>query len=198
MDAAGWDERYAGSERLWSLAPNVFLVDEIADLPPGRALDLAAGEGRNAVWLAEQGWEVTAVDFSAVAADRARDMAAARGVTVEVVVGDVTEWTPPADSFDLVAVFYLHLPPDARRSVLDGARRALRPGGTVLVVGHDLDNLEHGYGGPQDPSILYDPVTIAAELGGLDIVSARRVERAVAVEDGTRTAVDTLVRAVRR
>lgn len=197
MDASGWDTRYAGSERLWSTSPNVFLVEEVAGLPPGRALDLAAGEGRNAVWLAEKGWEVTAVDFSGVAAERTRELAEARGVSIDVLVADVTAWTPPPETFDLVAVLYLHLPESERREVLARCVRSLRPGGTLLVVGHDVDNIEHGYGGPQDPSILYDPDAIAAELAGLTVVSARRAERAVEVDGGTRTALDTVVRAVR-
>ena len=198
MDAGAWDARYAESSRLWSLTPNVFLVPEVRDLAPGRALDLAAGEGRNAVWLAEQGWEVTAADFSAVAADRVRELAAARGVELEVVVADVTTWVPPAETYDLVIVFYLHLPAPALRTVLAGATAALRPGGTILVVGHDVENLTRGYGGPQDVAILYDPEELAAELADLDIVTARRVERTVEVEGGTRVAIDTLVRAVRR
>lgn len=198
MDAGAWDARYADSARLWSLTPNVFLVPEVRDLAPGRALDLAAGEGRNAVWLAEQGWEVTAADFSSVAADRTRELAAARGVDLEVVVADVTTWKPPAETYDLVIIFYLHLPVTARRTVFAGATAALRPGATILVVGHDVENLTRGYGGPQDVAILYDPEELAAELAGLDIVTARRVERTVEVEDGTRVAIDTLVRAVRR
>lgn len=198
MDAADWDTRYAGSERLWSISPNVFLVEEVAGLPPGRALDLAAGEGRNAVWLAEKGWEVTAVDFSGVAAERTRELAEARGVSVDMVVADVTAWTPPPETFDLVVVLYLHLAESDRRNVLARAVRALRPGGTVLVVGHDVENIEHGYGGPQEASILYDPDVISAELDGLAVVTARRAERVVEVEGGIRAALDTVVRAVRR
>ena len=115
MDRNAWDERYAGDELVWSAQPNRFLVAEVETLPPGRALDLACGEGRNAVWLAERGWDVTGVDFSNVGLDKARRLAEARGVSAQWEVADVTEYTPAPESFDLVIVMYLHLPEASRR-----------------------------------------------------------------------------------
>ena len=197
MDSSAWDARYADTELLWTAEPNRFVVQELADLPGGRALDLAAGEGRNAVWLAEQGWRVTAVDFSAVAVGKGRRLAASRGVAVEWLVADLLDYRPRAATFDLVLVAYLHLPPAQRRTVLAAAVDALAPGGLVLVVGHDVSNLTEGVGGPRDPDLLYEPATIAAELAGLRIVRDGRVLRPVSTSDGDRTAVDTLVRAVR-
>ena len=106
MDSNVWDERYAGDDLVWSAEPNRFLVAEVETLPPGRALDLACGEGRNAVWLAERGWDVTGVDFSKVGLDKARRLADARGVSVHWELADVTEYMPAPESFDLVIVMY--------------------------------------------------------------------------------------------
>jgi SAM-dependent methyltransferase len=185
MDADAWDQRYAAAERVWSVEPNVWLAQVARDLPPGRALDLACGEGRNAVWLAERRWRVTAVDFSAVALARGR----AGSEEVEWVEADVRAWAPPVDAFDLVAIVYLHLPPDERRGVLAAARAALAPGGTLAVIGHDVRNLSYGVGGPQEPAILLDPAAVAAELAGLDVERAETVARPTPAGD----ARDTLV-----
>ena len=199
MDRHAWNERYDTAELVWSADPNQFLVAEMAGSPPGRALDLACGEGRNAIWLAEQGWKVTAVDFSAVGLAKGARIAEARGVHVEWVEADVTAWEPPTAAFDLVAVFYLQLVADRRRAALVHAVRALAPGGTLLLVAHDLDNLTRGVGGPQDPDVLYRVEEVADVLAaaGLDVVKAQQVEREVATDEGPRPAIDTLVRAVR-
>jgi SAM-dependent methyltransferase len=194
--AEDWDRRYAATALLWSAEPNRFLASEAADLPPARALDLACGEGRNALWLAERGWRVTAADFSPVALGRARDLAARRAVEVEWVEADVREWRAPAGAFDLAAVLYLQLPREELRSVLDAAARALAPGGTLLVVAHDLANLAEGHGGPQDPAVLTTPEDVAEDLAGLHVERAERVERPVSLPDGgSARALDTLVRA---
>ena len=115
MEREDWDERYAGEELLWRAEPNRFLVSETADLRPGRALDLACGEGRNAIWLAERGWHATGVDFSAAGLAKARRRAAERGVDVEWVEADVREWRPPGP-YDLVIVFYVQLPERSGRA----------------------------------------------------------------------------------
>lgn len=157
MDSRAWDERYASApELVWTAEPNRFVVEEVAGLSPGRAIDLAAGEGRNAVWLAQQGWEVTAVDFSPVAIERGRELARQRNVTVDWHVADVTTYTPPADGFDLVLIAYLHLPAAEIAVVLSHARDAVRAGGIVLVVGHDLANL-CGTGRLQEHPVLPTP-----------------------------------------
>ncbi|MEH0844020.1 class I SAM-dependent methyltransferase [Micromonospora sp. CPCC 205711] len=198
MDSNEWDARYAAStELVWTAVPNRFVVETVADLPPGDALDLAAGEGRNAVWLAERGWRVTAVDFSPVAVARGRELAAGRGVPVRWRVADVTADVPEPDRYDLVLIAYLHLPPAARATALAGARAALRPGGTLVVVGHDRANLVHGVGGPRDPEILLTPEAVTAGLDGLRIARAETVRRPVAVDGSTVDALDTLVVAAR-
>jgi SAM-dependent methyltransferase len=197
MERADWDRRYRGTELVWTAQPNRFVVEELQGLPPGRALDLGSGEGRNAVWLAERGWQVTAVDFSPVALDKARRLAQARGVTVDWVLADLYGYQPEPGAYHLVLVAYLHLSPLERVAVLAGAVAALAPGGTLLVIGHDLANLTQGVGGPQDPAVLYTPEAIVAELDGLTVHRAQRVRRPVDTAPEPGVAVDTLVRATR-
>ena len=200
MDSQQWDERYSGAQFEWSMHPNQFAAAELAGLTPGRALDLAAGEGRNAVWLAERGWSVTAVDFSRVGLEKGRKLGAARGVgdsQVDWVVADLSEYEPAREAFELVLIAYLQVTAALRARVLAGAAAALVPGGTLLVIGHDLANLTEGVGGPQSPDVLYTPEAITAELPGLRIVRAERVRRTVERDGGQATAVDTLVRAER-
>ncbi len=197
MDAHEWDTRYSATDMMWSYEPNVFLVPRVVGLEPGRALDLGCGEGRNALWLASQGWDVTAVDFSQVAVDRGSGWAEQRGLTVDFRVADVIDYRPEPAAFDLVIAFYLQIPHDEVRQVLTHAVEALAPGGTLLVVAHDLDNLEHGYGGPPTADVLYTEDLVTSSIGELEVVEAGRVRRPVLTDHGEETAVDTLVRATR-
>jgi SAM-dependent methyltransferase len=194
MDAAAWNERYAAADLVWSAGPNRTVVEQTAHLEAGTALDLAAGEGRNAVWLAEQGWRVTAVDFSTVALEKARTAAERRGVALEIAVADVTTYRPER-TFDLVLLAYLQLPWPQLQGVLATAAAAVAPGGTLLLVAHDLANLADGVGGPRYPDVLQTPDQVAAALPDLRVERAERVRRAVEVEGETRYAIDTLVRA---
>ena len=199
MDHSAWDARYAGSELVWTAEPNRFLVQETAELPTGRALDLACGEGRNAIWLAERGWRVTGVDFSAVGLEKAGRAARKRRVEVEWICADVLTFTPSAGAYDLVIVFYLQLPADERRAIIRATADRVAPGGTLLLVAHDSANLADGYGGPQTPSVLYTAEDVTGDLdgAGLTIERAERVPRPVATADGERIALDVLVRARR-
>jgi SAM-dependent methyltransferase len=203
MDRQDWDARYRAAELLWGAEPNRRLVRECADLPPGRALDLAAGEGRNAIWLAGRGWRVTALDFSAVALERGRALAAAgppgAADRITWTVADARTAEPVPGGYDLVLVAYLHLPAAGRRAALRHAADGLAPGGTLLVIGHDSTNLTEGVGGPQDPAVLFAPDDVLADLAGagLTTVRAERVHRTVPAPDGHGTAgraVDALVR----
>ena len=197
MDSQEWDERYRASELIWGAGPNRFLVEQVSGLEPGTALDVACGEGRNAIWLAERGWRVVGVDFSAAALEKARALAAERGVVVEWVRSDVVGWEPP-DSYDLVVVMYLHLPTEPRHRVFHRMAAAVASEGTMLVVGHDRSNLTQGHGGPQDPDVLYGPQDVVADVGGLlHITRAERVRRAVSTPEGELTAIDVLVRGIR-
>ncbi|MBW0093635.1 class I SAM-dependent methyltransferase [Pseudonocardia sp. KRD-184] len=168
-----WEERY-GSRGMWSGRPNAQLVAEVADLAPGRALDAGCGEGADAMWLAGQGWRVTAVDFSEVALGRARERSA--GLDVEWRRADLTTWTPEQGAYDLVSAQFLHLP----TLVEMYARLAtgVAPGGTLLLVGHDPTD-DAGPHRPQIPGMFFT----ADEAAGLldprewDVVVAGTRER---------------------
>jgi SAM-dependent methyltransferase len=202
VDAEAWDERYAASDLVWSREPNQYVAGECADLEPGRAVDLAAGEGRNAIWLASRGWQVTAVDFSGVALDKGRLLDPEGRVTWERA--DATSWTSP-EPLDLAVLAYLQLPATQRRQANRAAFGALVPGGTFLLVAHDTSNLAEGTGGPQDERVLMTAEDVLADLDGFayEVVRAGRVTRTVSAADGhggeeQRTAYDCLVRVVRR
>ena len=199
MDSEAWDRRYADRELVWTGQPNRFLVAEAEALPPGRALDVACGEGRNAVWLAERGWQVTGVDFSEVGLEKARGLAKLRGVGARWVAADLLDYTPEPRAFDLVLVFYLQVPAAQRRAIVRGVAEGVAPGGLFVLVGHDSSNLEHGHGGPQNPAVLYTASDVAGDLegSGLEIERAEAVERPVDTPDGERVALDALVRARR-
>lgn len=201
MDAHAWDERYAAATQVWSSAPNEFVAEELAGLPPRRALDLACGEGRNAIWLAQQGWQVTAIDFSPVAVNRGRRLAGDLPITWQV--GDAL--TTELPTVDLVVLAYLQLPADERRVVVQRAFAALAPGGTFLVVAHDSTNLTDGTGGPQDAGVLFTAEDVLADVRGetYDVQRAERASRVVKTDDDhggmrDRTARDAVVRLTRR
>jgi SAM-dependent methyltransferase len=200
MDHKDWNERYAAQELLWGAEPNRFVEEELRDVPPrGRALDLACGEGRNAIWLAKLGWVVTAVDYSEVALERARRLAAGQHVDVEWVQADVTSFAPTADAFQLVIVAYLQLPEAERRAVLAHAAAALGRGGILFMVGHARLNLTQGVGGPRQPEVLWEPAEIRQEVTGLGLTvrRAEHVRRLVETAEGVKDAIDTVLRAER-
>lgn len=199
MDRDAWNRRYEGRDLLWTAEPNRFLREVAEDLRPGTALDLACGEGRNAVWLAERGWTVTGVDFADVALGKARELASRRGVrTVRFELADVALYRPEPGSFDLVVVAYLQLPKADLAPILDRAAAAVAPGGTFFLVAHDPTNLEHGHGGPRSPDVLVASADVVPHLEGFDVLASGIRERPVDLDDGGRaTALDAVVRAVR-
>ena len=198
MGAANWDERYRERELVWSAGPNAFVAEQLAEHPRGRVLDLAAGEGRNALWLAEQGFDVEAVEFSAVAIEKGRQLAAHRQVAVTFTQADLTE-EHDLQPADVVLLAYLHLPRAAEREVLRRAAALVAPGGTFLLIAHARRNLDEGVGGPPDPEILPTPADIADAIAGSGLVVDRagEVTRDVEVEGEQRAAIDVLVRAHR-
>lgn len=172
-----WDQRYAAKDRVWSVAPNRLVESVVTGLPGTTAIDLGAGEGRHALWLAQLGWRVTAVDFSAVGIDRGRAAAADTHLDVDWQVADVTTWQPPHGALvDLVLVAYLHIGED----VFERARGWLAPGGHLVVVGHALRNLTEGVGGPQDPALLHTVDALRAAADGLQVLRCEEVDRTTA------------------
>ena len=195
MDSRAWDERYAAAPLVWSAGPNALFAELVGPCPPGRALDVACGEGRTAVWLAARGWSVRAVDFSEVGVEKGRRRAEQEGVDVEWEVLDVVS-ADLGSGYDLVAVLYLHLPEQQAAAVLAACGRALAPGGRLVFLGHARDNLQRGVGGPQDPAVLPTPELLAAwarSAGGLVVDRCEHVDRHT--PDGT--AVDVLLIASR-
>lgn len=208
MDANLWDDRYAASDLVWSAEPNATVAALTADLRSGRALDIAAGEGRNSIWLAERGWDADAMDYSRVGLERAERLAAQRlsnaaaaGGDVgrfRAIVADITAgWEPEPLAYDLVLVIFLHLPAAARATAHRAAASGLAPGGLLLVLAHDRSNLDEGVGGPQDPAILPTPQEVVADLADSGLLVERAEVILRTVEGADRPARDCLVLARR-
>jgi SAM-dependent methyltransferase len=199
-NAAEWDEAYSGSELVWSAQPNRWVAEIAADWPPGKAIDLAAGEARNSLWLAGLGWTVTAVDFSQVGLEKGRRLAERFGVTERLTweCADLTAYVPEPRAYDLVLLAYLHLPSADRAGVVRRAADAVAPGGRLLIVGHDLANLSRGVGGPQDPDVLYTGDDLRVEIDGAGLTVESAGERLRPVDGKDRPAVDVVLLAHRQ
>lgn len=170
-----WNDRYAGADRVWSAGPNQHVEAIVAEFTPGTAVDLGAGEGRHAIWLADRGWHVTAVDFAESGLERGWREAEERELTdrIDWVAADVTTWTPPVHAYDLVLVAFLHLSED----VFSRAAGWVAPDGHLVVVGHAMRNLTEGSGGPQDPALLHTPDQLRDKAAGLEILRCEEVDR---------------------
>ena len=198
---ATWDARYSESERIWSGQPNARLVEHVTDLPPGDALDVGAGEGADAVWLAERGWRVTALDVSAVALARTAAHARESGVDVTVLHHDLMTGAALPGSYDLVSAQYLHPPTGRFAEIVGLLGAAVRPGGTLLVVGHHPeDALMLLRGGHRHAELLFRPDKVASLLPAADwdVRVADAATRDVQGAEGVVTTTDTVVVAVRR
>lgn len=176
MNADDWDARYAESATVWSREPNAWVAETVEPLLPGTAVDLAAGEGRHALWLATLGWQVTAVDFSRAGLVTGQARAREVGVDIHWVVADATVWVSPCP-VDLVVMAYLQLPAAGLSAAIRGASGYLAPGGTLAVIGHDRENLERGIGGPRDPAVHYTVEELRRAASDLEIVRCEQVER---------------------
>ncbi|HEV7167364.1 MAG TPA: methyltransferase domain-containing protein [Micrococcaceae bacterium] len=154
-----YDRRYGSQAAIWSGKPNPQLVTEIGTLSPGAALDVGCGEGADAIWLAGQGWRVTAVDFSAVALQRAAQRAADNGPAIsqriEWLHRDLSAWSPTEGAFDLVSAQFLQLPRAQRGPIYSALAQAVAPGGTLLIVGHDLSDQEQSVRRPPDSRLYF-------------------------------------------
>lgn len=166
------------------------MADRLGPVKPGTGIDVAGGEGRNAIWLASQGWKMSSVDFSSEAVARGQ----ARTSEVDFVVADVLAWEPD-ETVDLVLIAYLQLLPAEFGTMVKRSRGWLAPGGEIFMIGHDVSNIERGHGGPQYPEILWDIDVIVDHLEGLTILESQVVRRPVETDEGTVYALDALVRA---
>jgi SAM-dependent methyltransferase len=201
---AYWEERYAEPGLTWSGKPNAVLVSEAAGLTPGRALDIGSGEGGDALWLAQHGWSVTGVDISANALDKARsrielaDRSAAELIRWEQ--HDLSEWLPRAQSFDLVSSHFMHLPEPVRGRLFRSLAAAVAPGGTLLIVGHDVSDTNSGLHRADHPELMFgaSDVLTAIESERLSVAVAESRERHVTGGHDTATVMrDIVVKAVR-
>ncbi len=167
-----WNARYATEDYIFGTAPNVFLASQAELIRPGmRALAIADGEGRNGVWLAEQGVEVHAVEVSPVALEKARKLAAARGVKLDFEQADILDWDWPEAAYDLVAAIFIQFaPPPARDRIIAGIRRCLKPGGLLVLQGYTPKQVEFGTGGPPDPANMYTTQLLREWFGDWEIL----------------------------
>lgn len=168
-----WSDKYraAGEAYLFGTAPNRFLAAQAGLFHAGqRALSVADGEGRNAVWLAEQGLDVTATELSPVALDKAEALAAARGVRVDFALADALNWTYPDEAFDVVAAIFIQFAaPDERARLFENLKRTLRPGGRIVLQGYTPKQLDYRTGGPSAVDNLYTAAMLRETFGDFDI-----------------------------
>ncbi|PXA67742.1 class I SAM-dependent methyltransferase [Cryobacterium arcticum] len=213
FDADYWNDRYGAQDDVWSGRPNPVLVSETMALQPGRALDIGCGEGADTIWLAGRGWQVTAVDFSAVALERAATRsrqgagdpatpsasASASASRITWEQHDVTEWSPPAAAYDLVSAQFMHLPATQRSPLFAALAAAVAARGSLLIVGHDISH-RHGPALFPDPDLFFTAEEVAAALDPADwqVDLAESRPRVAPRPDGTRVMVHDAVVSARR
>ncbi len=181
-----WNQRYGGDSFFYGTEPNAFLVSQAQRLKPGqRVLAVADGEGRNSVWLARQGLDVTAVDFSPVAVEKARRLAARQGVAVDHQVGDLFAWQWSENRYDAVVAIFIQFVAPAERRILNGLMlKALKPGGLLLLQGYRPKQLEYKTGGPSSVENLYGEETLREEFADLEILHLREHDDPIREGDG--------------
>jgi SAM-dependent methyltransferase len=200
-----WDERYGSAATIWSGNPNPHLVTQVADLRPGTALDVGSGEGADAIWLAEHGWQVTGIDISMVALERAAQRAADAGQDVANRItwqqADILVWDPAPRQFDLVSAQFMHLPRSAREVVQGRLAAAVRLGGSLLIVGHHLSDLETTMRRPNAPDLFFTADQVVAVLDPDDwqVITAAAPERQALDSEGRPVTIsDAVMHAIRR
>jgi SAM-dependent methyltransferase len=203
FDAGFWDERYRSAKRVWSGNPNPQLVTEVADRPPGRALDVGCGEGADAIWLARRGWTVVAADISGVALERAarhaRDTDPAVAARIQWWQADLLARPPEPRRFDLVSAQFMQLPPGPRTRLFTALAASVRDGGMLLIVGHHPSDLAAGVPRPPMPELFYTPDEIAGLLDGSWAINASEARpRPATTPDGADVTIhDTVLAATR-
>lgn len=204
LSAEAWNERYSGSDRVWSGKPNQRLVEQAIDLDPGTALDVACGEGGDAIWLARQGWEVTAVDVSEVALEKVATHAEDAGVSSHIKIGlyDALRDPRPAGhrTFDLVTVSFLHVPIPDFTDIYRGIAEAVAPGGRLLVTAHHPHDVDSGARHSHGDGLLFEPERVLEALGvdagdsPWTVEVAETQDREQAMPEGPMNVRDTVVR----
>ena len=181
FDRAYWEDRYGAPGLTWSGAPNAVLVTEVTGLKPGRALDIGSGEGGDALWLAQRGWQVTGIDISQNALDKARDRLTSIDATaasrVEWQQRDLTEWSPEPSTFDLVSSHFMHLPRSNRDVLFSALAAAVAPGGTLLIVGHDISGMDIDSHRAHQIDLMFSIDEVLAAVGGLTVEVAESRKR---------------------
>lgn len=174
-----WDKRYDQKEYVYGTRPNDYLVDMAHRLPPGRILCLAEGEGRNAVYLAGLGYEVTCVDSSEVGLTKAEQLARKKQVALNIEVADLADYTLPRHFYSGIVSIFAHLPPAIRTRVHSQVVTALLPGGVLLLEAYTPDQLNYGTGGPPSAEMMMQLSQLKDELHGLDFIHARELVREI-------------------
>lgn len=171
-----WNERYAQTDLAYGQQPNVFLKDQLNGLQPGKILFPAEGEGRNAVYAARQGWDVVAFDYSEASRNKARQMAAKAGVSLEYQVQNANDFSLEADSLDAIALIYAHFPAPTREIFHHNLQAWLKPKGIVMLEAFHPRQLQYASGGPKQESMLYSPHMLLEDFKDLEILLLEELE----------------------
>jgi 2-polyprenyl-3-methyl-5-hydroxy-6-metoxy-1,4-benzoquinol methylase len=166
-----WDERFSGEEYVYGIQPNVFLEEQLPLLEPGTILFACEGEGRNAVFAASLGWNVSAFDGSTAGQKKALKLAAEKDVTIDYRIGDATDIEYPSESFDCIVCIYAHFPPEIRAGIHQRALGWLKPGGTVIMEAFNPEQLPRTSGGPKDITMLYTPEMLMQDFEDVEEIS---------------------------
>ncbi len=191
-----WNEVYSGDDYYYGTSPNDFLVEHIGKLS-GRVLSLAEGEGRNAVFMAEQGLEAWAVDGSETGLAKARTLAASRNVSFDTEVVDLNDFVPPVGSIQGAISSFAHLPGAARRQLHQRVEQALQPGGIFLLEGYSQAQLPRSTGGPKNPDMLFSLDELFKDFAHSDMLLGQEIEREV-LEGRGHTGVASVVQLIMR
>lgn len=190
-----WDERYSVDEYVYGTEPNDFLASNFGAIPKGKVLSLAEGEGRNAVFLAKQGCAVTAVDGSAVGLEKARKLAEANGVVIELIHADLANFDPGENKWDGIVSIFVPLPSEIRRTLYKKLEKALKPGGVFFLEAYRPEQIAFGTGGGSSADTMQKKDSLLAELPELDFSHLVELEREI-IEGSLHTGTGAVVQAV--